>query len=108
MTKADLLALQAQIAELSKRGIADAQTIAILQANITLAMARVDSSIGLAKERVAEIVADGRAAIVKLTEMELDAKTTAHRNTSLQTALLALLDYLDKVEPVPKDKQGSA
>jgi hypothetical protein len=88
MTGPDLAKLEADVAaQLRRLGESD-ELLATLRASLKVALA------------------DGRAVVARLEELDKAAADAAHRQTSLRSAFLVTLDYLDKVAPI--DDGGGA
>jgi hypothetical protein len=107
MSAEDLEVLKRDVAALVKRVSADDQTLEILRANITLAILtcqEANANVSFAVNQVNTASEAARGAVVRLGEIENDRLSIEHKQVSLRTAISAVLDYLDRVDPVPPSK----
>lgn len=85
----DRSTMLAQVRELLSQSIAMEQTLALHNANIVLA-----------KAKAMTLSEDARSVTAQLTDIEEKVHTSMHSLVSMKTAILLIVDELDKKVPV--------
>jgi multidrug resistance efflux pump len=93
--------LPAKLAEMERLGIEVEQTLAILDANLTIAQAEAKGAV----EQARAAADRAHAASVRLDELEVDKANALHKQDSLRTAIDAVLDIVERLPmPMPRKK----